>query len=288
VFKPKTHGSYKLYVRNNGVQPIQIKDITASGSMSVAPNYVKVIEPGVARFVNCTFDTPATGKMFAGQVTIETNDARRPKLSVFLTGQALPLVVVDPKTGVDFSYKPKTFVVPRMVTLNYNGPDKIEYGKPESDNPKFEAEIQVRQPDLALLTIKALPPFQPGMAKATISIKTNQTEQPAVLVPVKLYMPKRIEVLPPSVALDYLPKSQPLSASIMNTGDKPFKILNVQSSRPEIQVKHTLAPDKLSYNLEISVPKDFRPSHVGDRITIVTDDSEYGELVLPVVRGGAN
>jgi hypothetical protein len=288
MFKPKIRGSYKLYVHNKGTRPIQIKDVTASGAISVPPDYPKLVEPNTTRFVNCTFETPGNGKTFAGRVTITTNDPSHPKLSAFLTGQTMPLVVVDPKVGVDFSYKPRTFVVPRMATLTYNGPDKVEYSKPESNNPKFEAEIQVRQPDLALVTIKALPPFPPGMARGIITIKTNQPEQPTIMVPVRLYMPKRIEVLPPTVALSYLPKSQPITASIMNTGDKPFKILGVHPSRPEIQANYTLDADKLSYNLQITVPNNFRPGPNGEKITIVTDDKEFGELVLPITQGNPN
>lgn len=286
LFNPKVQASYNLYFRNNSARPIEIKSITAGDEqVRVASNYPKVVEPDAVKFVTCTFETPPKATSFSHDVVIESSDPNRPKFTVTIAGNTKPFVQVEPASSIDFGYRPNTFVVPRLVALTYNGSGKIEYEQPESDSPQFKAELEVRSPELALLTIKTLPPFSPGMAKTMIRVKTNQPEQSEVVVPVKLYMPNRIEVVPPTAAIGMGPNPEPLFVTLLNTGTKPIKILEIQPNRPEISAKYTLEPDKLSYRIDISMPDHFRPSYAGDRLTIITDDDEFREFIVPVVRG---
>ncbi|MBI4578693.1 MAG: DUF1573 domain-containing protein, partial [Planctomycetes bacterium] len=184
LFKPKTQGQYKVYLRNAGGSPLEIKNVVTPAGLTVDPSYPKTVSPGATGFLVCTFETPAEPKPFEHLVMLESSDPIRPRMGVTVLGQSKPYIEVQPVTGVDFSSRVRTFSVPRIATLIYNGPaEKIEYKTPTSSSPKFEAEIRpTRQPHVAIITVKAKPPFDLGETKATISIETDQPEQPVVEV----------------------------------------------------------------------------------------------------------
>lgn len=287
LFKPKSTGHYKVYFRNNGSQPLEIKEVKPSNGLTIDPSYPKTLGPRATAFLECSFETPSQPIPFVHQVLLQTNDRSRPMQSVAITGRSLPYVEVQPETGIDFSDRVRTFTVPRIATLMYHGPGQVEYKEPKSSSPKFQAEIRpTRQPTCSIITVKALPPFDQGETRATIVIETNQSEQPVVHVPVKLTMPERIEVRPAEIDLTPSPSSRQISVRLINSGEAPFKILEVNKSKPEIEADIQREPDKLSYKLQVTIPGGFVCGPEGERITIRTDDKEYGEIVIPIRTAG--
>ena len=283
MFKPKTQGQYRVYFRNAGGAPLEIKAITAANGLKVDPSYPKSVAAGATGFVDCTFETPTRAEGFIYQLSIESNDAVRPMLNVAVTGQSKPFVEVQPTTGIDFSNRVRTFTVPRIATLMYNGSGTIEYKTPQSSSPKFEAELKsTRQPTMSILTVKAKPPFDQGDNLGVITIETNQPEQPVAHVPVKLTMPRRIELNPAAVALGSPQVVQQFTVTLVNSGEKPLNILEIKKSKPEIQTQFFPEPDGMSYRLQITIPVGFTCGPEGESVTVRTDDEEYKEIVIPV------
>ncbi|MBI4579334.1 MAG: hypothetical protein HY718_06500 [Planctomycetes bacterium] len=101
-------------------------------------------------------------------------------------------------------------------------------------------------------------------------------------MPVKLYMPPRIEVKPSNVLVSASSAIQQASVSIVNSGETAINILEIKKSRPEIQTQFYPEPDGRSYKLQVTLPAGFRTPMEGDRITIRTDDEDYQEIVIPV------
>jgi hypothetical protein len=204
-------------------------------------------------------------------------------LTLSVVGQSRPFVEVQPASGIDFSNRVPTFSVPRIATLIYNGSGKIEYAKPQSSSPKFEAELrETRQPSIAIITVKANPPFDKGENKATITLQTNQPEQPTVQVPVKLQMPARIEVTPPNIAISNTSATQQVMVALNNSGSTSLSILEIIKSHPEIQTQFYPEPDGKSYRLQVTLPAGLSLGAEGGKVTIRTDDKEYGEISIPI------
>jgi thiol-disulfide isomerase/thioredoxin len=286
LFKPKSQGQYRVYFRNSGGAPLEIKAITAASGLKVEPSYTKSLTPGATGFVDCSFETPVRPEAFIHQLSIESNDAVRPMLNVAIAGQSKPLVEVQPASGVDFSNQVRSFSVPRLASLVYNGSGTIEYKTPQTSSPKFEAELITKgQSTMTILKVTAKPPFDQGLNVGTITIETNQPDQPVVQVPVKLTMPHRIEVNPATILIGSPQVVQQFTATIVNSGDKPLNILEIKKSKPEIQTQFFPEPDGLSFRLQITIPVGFNCAPEGETITVRTDDPEYKEIVIPVRLG---
>lgn len=285
LFKPKSKGEYKLYYRNTGTTPLEVKSIKpASLGLTIDESYTKTLAPGSTAFVLCRFEAPDKPETFAHQLTFETSGAN-PILNISITGKVKQLIEFQPVSGIDFSNNVRKLPM-RIATVVYNGSGQLEFKAPKSSSPKFEASIESRPHNIWILTVKALPPFEEGETTAAITIETNQPEQPVVEVPVKLSIPKRIEVTPASITLPQSRTTQQASVSIVNSGESALNVLEVKKSRPEIQTQFYPDTDGRSYKLQITVPSDFACGPKGETITIRTDDKEFGEIVIPV-RGGA-
>src|SRR5262249_53047179 len=145
--------------------------------------------------------------------------------------------------------------IPSLGTLIYNGPGKIEYGKPESDSPKFEATIEpIATGPYAKLIVTAKPPLETGENRAKIHIKTNVKEQPELDVPVLFVLPPRVEVAPSEVLLSPSARIQSARVVIHNNGDKSFSVLGVKVSNDKIHWQFYPSQDISTYQLMLNLP----------------------------------
>lgn len=283
MFKPKSRGEYRVYVRNVGTQPAEIKSIKASEGMEIDENAPKSLAPGETAFINCLFNTPERPQNFAYQLAIESTGAN-PMLTVLVTGQTKPFIELQPVTGIDFQNRPPTFTVPRIATLIYNGPGSVEYKPPTSSSPRFEAVVEPRPHNIAILTVKAIPPFEPGENHGVISIPTSEAAQPLIQVPVRLHMPRRLEASPASIDVPATRDGHQAQISIVNLGDSPVTILDVNKTRRDIEAEVIAGPDG-TQKVQVTFPPDFACGPNGESITLRTSDEEYSQIVVPV-RGG--
>lgn len=287
LFKPGVKAEYKLYYRNTGTQALEIKSIkAASPGLTVDESYAKNLAPGATAFVTCRFDTPPQPIPFVHQLAIESNGAI-PTLNVAVSGKSRPYIEVQMAgRTVEFTTGVRTFSVPRLATLIYNGPEdvKVEYKNAKSSSPKFEATVETRA-TMGLVTIRALPPFEQGEHKATIAIETNIAEQAVVEVPVRLFMPPRVEVKPASIEMTAARGALQFPISIINSGTTALNILGIDKSNDAIQTQFYPEPDGLSYKLQVTLPPNFICRPEGEKVTLRTDDTEYAQIVIPIHPG---
>ena len=144
--KPGETVQHGLNLRNTGSEPVEIKSVkAASDDVKVDSNYDKAIAANSNRLVKLEIKVPDKPGPFTQNITIQSNDPKHPEQTVTLAGTARPFVEVQPPTGITFKGNPRVQNIPMLATLIYNGAGKIEYGKPESSSPKFEARIEPMQ-----------------------------------------------------------------------------------------------------------------------------------------------
>ena len=281
LLKPGTEAEFKLYLRNGGTAPLEIQQVTPSEGLTV-DQPPQPLAPGTTVAITCRIKTPSKPEALAGQVTLTTNDAARPKIVVALTGQVRPWIEVDPPSGIDFSDKARTHKVPRIATLVYNGSGEVKYSKAASSSPKFEAELRpTRNPAYTMVIVKSVGTMEIGETTAVIRVETDCKDQPAVEVPVKLMLPPRINIQPAAALLGPAVGPQRAQVTITNNGEQSLSILSVKASNPAIRWQFHPEPDGQTYYLAVNVMPPYKPAPT-DSITIRTDDAEFGELVIPV------
>lgn len=281
--KPASKVTAKLYYRNDGMEPLTINSVTASEGLSVGSEYTKSLTPGAMAVLNCTFESGARPGPFEHKVTLTTNDPTRPKLDVVLLGTVRPYLECDPATGIDFGRHPRKHTMGRLATILYHGTDEIEYLSAECTSPKFEVIVEkLRGSQNAKLVVNPKPPFDLGELKATIKVTTTCKEQPTLEVPLRLYNPKRIEVTPEAIVIGGPARAQRFSVTIANNGLDNLSIFGITRSNNLIRARIYPDADDVSYKLDVFVPPTYVPPAEGDKITIRTDDKEFGEIVIPI------
>jgi hypothetical protein len=281
--KPGAKVTYRLYCRNDGGQALSLTSVASPQGVTVQPGYSTTLQPGATTAIVCEFEAGAKPGPFSHQITINSNDGARPRLDVTLVGAVRPYVEVEPPGGIDFGRNPRIQSMGRMATLLYNGADSVDYLSASSSSPKFEATVEkLRAGQNAKLIVNAKPPFEIGEHKAVITVKTTCKEQPTVEVPVSLYNPKRIEVQPAEVVVGGPERMPRITVEINNNGMESLHILGVDSSNKRIRTQFYPEPDGFSYKLVLILPGNYVPPAGGDKITIRTDDKDFGELVIPI------
>ena len=285
-FKPGTVGKYALHVRNGGSQPLNVTAMTPTAGLTVDPPAPTVLQPNVPGTLALQFNTPKEPGPFHHQLTIQSNDPAKPKVTVALNGTVRKLIEVDPPTVVDFGRRPITFDMPRPAMITWNGEGQINFPKMESSSPKFEAEMKPvpQGPNSFMVWIKAKPPFDLGETNANITITTDCKEQPTIVIPIKLTQPPRIEVVPAAASVPRAARIQEATVALTNNGTDPLHILSVKCSNPaKVRTQFYPEVDGLSYRLKVTLLKDYTPTTAdGDKVTIVTDDKQFGEIVVPI------
>lgn len=283
--KPGEVAQFAISLRNGGTQIVEVKNIKpASEAVKVDPSFPNNLNPGQTSMLRLEIAVPRKPGQFSETLAIQSNDPSKPDQTVTLVGTVRPYVEVQPATGVTFPRNPRTQSVPSLATLVYNGEGTIEYGKPECSSPKFEATIEpIPNGPYAKLIVKTKPPFETGENNATIHITTNSKDQPELEVPVKLYVPPRIEITPAELTLSPTGRVQRQMVTIRNNGEKSLSILGVKSTNEKIVWQFYPNADGLSYQLMVTVPgSEGNTAATVEKITVRTDDPEYGEIVVPI------
>jgi len=281
--KPGETINHTIKYQNSGTEPLELKSVKSDSDNLKIISFDKKLEAGKPGKLECEFQVPKQPGEFTYKLSLETNDPTKSKAEINLKGITRDYIEVDPPTGVDFSRKVPTNSMPRLATLIYNGTGTVQYLAVQSNTPKFEATVKpIRQGPNAMVIVKAKPPFDPGENKGEIGIRTSCKEQPIVKVPVKLFLPPRIEITPEKVKLKKSRRLQRSSVSIINNGMAPMHILGVTSSNKKIRTQFYPEPDGRSYKLELILPSGFSNGPDPDTVTIRTDDKEHGEIVIPI------
>lgn len=283
--KPGEAVNYKLYCRNDGKRALTLASVSASEGVTVAPGYTKILQPGATTALTCQLTVPKEPGEFSRSVTINSNDGSRSKLEVALAGISRSYLELKPSSGIDFGRNPRTQTMGRMATVTYNGEGPIEYVAAESSSPKFEVTVtKIGKTDNAKVIVNTKPDatFEIGEHTAVVRITTNCKEQPTIDVPVCLYRPARIELEPAEVVLSGVRNLQRRTVSIANNGMQALHVLGVESSSRSIRTQFYPDRDGFSYKLELTLPKSFKCGPQGEKVTIRTDDREFGEIVIPI------
>jgi hypothetical protein len=88
--------------------------------------------------------------------------------------------------------------------------------------------------------------------------------------------------MPPVVEVARQNQLQKLEVKIANNSASSMHILGVEKSTNTIHTQFYPEPDGMSYKLVMTFRKNFSCGPGGEKITIRTDDPDYGEIVIPI------
>ncbi|MCB9849967.1 MAG: DUF1573 domain-containing protein [Phycisphaerales bacterium] len=276
---------HAFVIRNAGDEPLRIIRVKPSCGCTVAGEYPETIDPGKTGSFPFQLNAKHINGKFTKSVTVTTNDTKNSQIYLSLSGEVRKFIDIEPSL-VQFGRVKVDSVITNKVMLTNNTDKPLEISLGDKQNVKcFGAEIKELEPGKKFeLTVTAHPPFETGINRVTIPIKTNIPEQDTLEVACAATLPERIELRP-----DKLQISSPVRAetvrrfSLTNNGEEPLHITSVESSDPRLLVESKALEDGRKYQLSVTVPVNYANPPAGASIVIKTDDAKDAELSLPVI-----
>lgn len=302
--------TYPFRIMNEGTETLKILEAKPRCSCSVADGYAKEIPPGGSGFIPFKMNTTGKKGSVDEFITVKTNDTQRPEMTLRLRGvvrQLLDIEVVadaqaaadpNPKAAIEkikasqmnFGLIKANERLQRTCRLkNTSGRPLILKLHPVTpEGSRFTAEFQETAPgEEYLLTVTGDPPFPVGNTQAKVPLETNIPGRPLFNVVINTYVPARIDVMPPMIAVDpNLPFIQERTISVTNYGKTPMEITGLSATNPDIKLvlmpKSETAPNVHQVRLTLP-PKPYSPPAYGDAIKFDTTDAEMKTLEIKII-----
>ncbi len=280
----------RIYYRNEGNSPVQITGVEAPNEIKIDPDYTKDLQPKQTGVMKCVVTPlPDTMGEFTHRLTLDVSDPQRPKQIVLISGIVTSLLSIDPPQGLDFVQDPRHPLDQRPATLIYNGPGTIRYGQVTCESPNFQGRIEpIGQSTHARLIVETKPPYKAGKIEGIIRVQTDHKDLPVIEVPVRLYVPPPVEVMPAQIEMFKGDEEREAIVLIANNTNEALQITAVETSNGQIKARYFPEADGVSYRLELSFAEGFVCAKEGEKVVVKTNNKQIGDIVIPVLVKEAN
>ncbi len=273
-------------ITNAGDAPLEITRVKPSCGCTIAGNYPKTLAPGESGDFPFSMASTKLRGHFEKSVTISSNDPVTPDLRLKLKGEVKRYVEVTPPSA-NFARITSQETYERIVNITNNTDTPLQLSIEQPEGSKFKTELEEKTPGKQFdLRISAIPPFEPGNLRTTITLKTNIPEQKDVTVDVNGIVPARLEVQP-SLILVQPPRGEESTGvsrvvRFTNYGKSKVKLLEATVDDPGVTVNVSERKAGESYVVQIQMPPGYQPSSPDTKITLKTDDREQPILTVPI------
>jgi hypothetical protein len=294
----------EVVLSNTGTGPLTISNVKSSCGCTVAKPKSggvwtnKVLKPGETESMSLSYNTKKGAKKVSQTVTIESNDAERPRLAFSVKGEVKDVYEAKPFNRVTFGRVERDSVATQVIELTNNMEEKVFLKlKPQITTEKQPFTVQLEETEAGTkykLIVTTNPPLAIGGNTLTVEIETGVAKMPTMSVPVSAFITPRVTVSPPRLYMS--PKVSKAFQKIVRvnyTADKPVKIVEVKSSHPSVtaEVIESRAPEQQAnrpqqyHEVRISLPAAEQFPEEGATVTIITDDPspEYQKLEVPIM-----
>ena len=171
------------------------------------------------------------------------------------------------------------------IECTYTQPLRLKLPEKQADGLEFELE-EVEEGHLYRLTATTVPPLRDGVLNADAKLETGVAEVPEVRVHIRGYVHEPVAVLPRElIVVERMTKPALRLLTVRTRKDKPIKVLEVIASDPAIKTEvQATAPNGRVVTIRVTLPPAADVPDVGATITIKTDDEEFAELVVPIIK----
>ncbi len=271
-------------LRNVGDQTLTIRAKAQCGC-TVVKTYDKEIAPGQQGKLPVVFNTRGMQGKVRKTITLSTNQKGKGQVRLFVAATVKRLIVTNPKGGAIFGRIGKDQVLTKEVELTNYGDGPLELELIKSTSPQFTGQLRtVEEGQKYVLTVQTQPPLPKGSYHGQFVFKTNLEKMPKLTIRAHARVDDRVTVLPRRIRV-FRPfkKAGKRFAYLRNYGKEPISIIDYSVSGG-LKVEVITRKKGESYSIIIQVPAGYLPPEGGDKLVIKTDDEEFGEFVVPIVR----
>ena len=273
--------------RNRGLKPLEVSIESSSCQCTAALMSERVVPPGQTGTVKITYIPKdwTSEQVVKETVMLRTNDPRKPRVVLTMTGQIYPTVKVIP-SALNFrklaigSVAEKTLTVinpnVRVLGVEANSPDIIARIIELSGAAENQTQISV--------SIKPSTGLQKSDDK--LFIYTDDVNSPKIEIPIMYEIAAPVVVSPRRVFFGVM---EPAADNVRNVNISKgniageLKIQHIENTSPFISLKLTDAKIKDNYDLQISINREAPAGAIRDTITVHTNQIKISIPVYGVV-----
>ena len=271
---------------NDGTVPLEITKIRGccGASTELATNSVP---PGTNTALKVKLSLKGRGGEQQKSVYVGSNDPRQPYYQLRFVGKVSPRVRVEPP-AVDFGRVPQDAAVETNVTLTCLTNCAFRITNLTVSAKVFEAAYETAPGGWShRVTIRTVLPFPPGIVQGQVSLFTDNGKCGRIDIPVMATVSNDLVVVPSEISVPAGDSPVPVTryVAIRSRTGREFRILKVATPDPDIQAKwEPLTGGGYRCELANILPS---PGLDGERVTIMTDHPEAGEVTVPMRVGAA-
>jgi len=291
---------YTFLVTNSGDETLILTNITPScGCTTIggttpgsATTWTHEIAPGQTGVIPIQVITSNLRGQINKTVKVNSNDRKRPDVTLQITGVVWLPIEVSPQAAAYFSLLPGATNLNTQVLRIFNRMDTpLSLSDPHSTTNVFTAVLKTNVPGQEFeLAITAAPldnmPASLGMTiiQGEISLKSSATNKNPLTIPVFETISPEITVFPPSIQLPVGPLTQPSTSHItIRENISNFTLSDPAASVPGVNVSMTIMQTNRIYVLTVVFPQGFA-AQPGQSVvlTVNTDNPRFPVITVPV------
>jgi hypothetical protein len=278
---------YTYVFTNIGDETLILANVQPQCGCTSAGEWTKQVPPGQTGSIPIQFNTVNFNGTVSKRVTVASNDKFQPMLFLQIRGAVFRPLDMDPQLAV-MNLPPDASAGSLVITITNNTEEPLTLSEPQSNNPRFTAELKTVAPGKGYrLAVSTVPPLTPGGIQAQISMKSSWTNQPVINVTVYANIQPAIVVIPSHITLPPGPLASALTPSVMvqnnSTNVLSLRGLSVNAPGVKTQIKET-EPGR-SFTALATFPQGFelRPGQLVE-LTVKSSNPKYPVVKVPVTQ----
>jgi hypothetical protein len=268
-------------IRNDGSAALEITDVKPACGCTVA-SYDRTIAPGKAGHVHLDVDTSGFTGPIAKGVTVFTNDAANPQLTLTVRARVEPFIAVKPGyaryTIVRGEAKEGT-IVQTLYTPDGSPMDIVKVESPwpylkvsfrEAQEGERLPDVKVKQWRVETLLSSDAPV---GPLAGNVVVHTNHAKQKLVEIPVSGFVRPVLAVTPPKADFGNVEVKEPLrrTLDVKNFATEPIKLIGVDPIGKGIEAKVEPLEEGREYAVRLTLSSGLPKGPFHNKLTIHTD-----------------
>ena len=278
---------YTYVFTNIGNETLFLTNVQPQCGCTTAGEWTRQVEPGKTGSIPIQFNTANYNGPVFKQVTVVCSDKSQSTLFLQLKGTVFKPLDVNPQLAV-LNLSPDAETGSTVINITNNTEEPLMLSEPQSNNPKFTAELKTIAPGKSYqLVVSAVPPLTQGGVQAQVSMKSSWTNQPVLNVSVYANVQPAIMVIPSHLTLPPGPLAgaQTPSVTIQNNSTNLLSLTDpaVNAQGVETQIKE-MQPGR-SFTALVTFPQGFEiPPGQQVELTVKTTNPKYPVVKVPVTQ----
>lgn len=290
--KQGTRINHSFTVKNIGEEPLRFTgaELSLPGMQArVAP---VVLLPGAEGTVTIEWITDHVAGAVTGVARMQWNDPAHSELVLTLKGSVTPPISIEPIPAVFLS----TFAnesVERTLTIRNNGERALALTRVEPGPHVAASLATVETGKVFTVTVRAAPDTPVGRYEASLTLVTDDPTAGRITLPVHIWVKAELYANPDTVDFGTVRREDARRANAANAGltqslflkkrTGKFEIKSIASDLPILAVTHSPSGPGDSFEIDVRLrPEVLARGKIDGKIRVVTNDTEFPEIVIPV------